>query len=143
MALMTICKCGVKIPYGTKHCGKCAEKVKLDKSDRNRHYDITVRQSKEGLKYYKFYRSAEWLNMRELILSRYYGLCLGCWYKGLNNSSEILIIHHIIGLKENWDLRLKPDNLIPLCRHCHEGEKHDDVKYWEMIKIMFEECYNK
>jgi hypothetical protein len=52
-----------------------------------------------------FYNSEAWLLTREYIKGKYKGLCLYSYYV----LGEIVfsdMVHHIVELKEDWDLRL-------------------------------------
>lgn len=56
--------------------------------------------------------------MKAFILNKYHGLCV---YSYLIEHKIVPAdaIHHIVEIKENWDLRLKEQNLIPLSNSVH------------------------
>ena len=64
-----------------------------------------------------FYKSAPWLKVRALALSRDHGLCQHCLRDGKVTLADM--IHHIVELKTDWMLRLTLNNLISLCNGCH------------------------
>lgn len=83
-------------------------------------------------KYKQFYNSKEWKQKRLQILTRDNFECQDCRAKLLSadksgielERSEAKInraeqVHHIIELKDNFDLALCDDNLISLCIDCH------------------------
>lgn len=130
MAIKITCQhCRKKYDYG-KQC-ECVEKRK---AEYNKIYD-ECRKSDDNITYYKFYRSKEWLNIRTYILSKYNGMCLHCWLKENRIVTDGLVIHHIIALKDNWELRLMEDNLIPLCSSCHSDKNiHDDAELCRWLR---------
>ncbi|OGO89140.1 MAG: hypothetical protein A2Y15_08665 [Clostridiales bacterium GWF2_36_10] len=82
------------------------------------YYDINVRHSKENKKYDDFYHSIEWTSMRNCILGDYDGLDVYALYAHdtILNAS---LVHHIVELKVNWELRLSKINLIPISDTSH------------------------
>ena len=53
-------------------------------------------------------------------------LCQDCQAKGKKKNAEV--VHHIIEIEKRWDLRFDFNNLMSLCRDCHEirhGRKAD------------------
>jgi len=64
-----------------------------------------------------FYNSARWKRKRAYILSRDKYLCQECKKYGKN--IEAKIVHHIIEIEDDPDLKLKDDNLVSVCRSCH------------------------
>ncbi|MCM1508288.1 MAG: HNH endonuclease [Ruminococcus flavefaciens] len=67
----------------------------------------------------KFRSSYNWQQKRTYILKRDWYLCRVCFSSGRANAGK-LSVHHIISLKNNFDLRLDDDNLITLCSIHHE-----------------------
>ena len=76
-------------------------------------------------KYDKFYRTSEWINKRVYIINRDYGVCLRCLSKG--KTVDAAVVHHIVELKDCWNMRLFNNNLISLCPSCHK-QVHDRYK---------------
>jgi len=103
--LMRICSCGRKLRQG-EVC-TCRHKI-YDKSQRNQRKN-------------KFYRSAEWLNVRQLAIARANGLD----EYSLKYEQRIIrgnLIHHIFELDERPDLYLSLDNLI-----CVSSQTHNKI----------------
>ncbi|MBP3707063.1 MAG: HNH endonuclease [Clostridia bacterium] len=74
--------------------------------------------TEEELKIQRFYNSKEWRSKRDEVMSRSNGLCVVCWKIGrIRNATSV---HHIKKLREHFELRLDDNNLIALCRDCHE-----------------------
>lgn len=70
-----------------------------------------------------FYKSAVWKNKRAYILKRDLYLCQEC--KRYGKRIEGTIVHHIIPYEDAPELSLKNDNLITLCKMCH-NKKHPE-----------------
>lgn len=64
-----------------------------------------------------FYNSKAWRNKRKEIMNNYGGLCQRCLEDDMIKEADV--IDHIQELKDNPDLALDNDNLIPLCHSCH------------------------
>lgn len=85
-----------------------------------------------------FYVLKEWKEKRKQILERDHNKCQRCLgnFKCGEPVKKIRLVdakyvHHIIPLKENYDLALVDDNLVSLCFDCHEiveGRKDSIVK---------------
>ncbi|MCR4813286.1 MAG: HNH endonuclease [Lachnospiraceae bacterium] len=67
----------------------------------------------------KFYKSKQWISVRDYVLMRDKYLCTKC-----DKPAEV--VHHVIHLTENnvdtWEISLNPDNLVSLCAECHFNE---------------------
>ena len=119
-----------------KYCSKCrnihevgqcnkeptlVEKDIADKKKMNskrKSFKTYDEMTEEELMLQKFYNSKEWRTKREQILARSNGLCVVCWLIGRVRSATS--VHHIKKLREHFELRLDDDNLIAVCRDCHE-----------------------
>jgi len=91
-------------------CDECTKKYGSLEKERYRRY----RANRSDKEYQIFYTSKEWKKVRETIKQRDNGLCLLCWFKN-KLFINLDLVHHIEELKENWNKRLKEDNLICLC----------------------------
>lgn len=67
----------------------------------------------------KFRSKSTWQRKRNEIIKRDAYLCKLCLYNGVLNNKN-LEVHHIIPIKDNDDLKLVDNNLITLCRSCHD-----------------------
>ena len=119
-----------------KYCSKCrsiheigeckkeptlVEKDIADKKKRDnkrKTYKTFDEMTEEELRIQKFYNSKEWRTKREEIMARSNGLCVICWLLGRVKSATS--VHHIKKLREHFELRLDDNNLIAVCRECHE-----------------------
>ena len=83
------------------------------KQQHNKEYDRYSRETS----IVKFYHSAAWKRVRQLVLIRDNYLCQHC----LNNNSitPADMVHHIEEVKQDWNKRLELSNLISLCNSCH------------------------
>lgn len=65
----------------------------------------------------KFYKSSQWLKVRDYCLMRDKYLCRLC------HDRPAEVVHHIKHLTEDnvdqWEIALNPDNLISICAACH------------------------
>ena len=68
------------------------------------------------------YNKKKWQTKRKVILKRDDYLCQECKRYGKRVDAEH--VHHIVPIDERPDLELDGDNLISLCRKCH-NEMHD------------------
>ncbi len=111
--LKSICtRCGKLTPYGEK----CECSIERNKSY-DRYYDKEIRR-KRDLHLTNFYHSKEWQAMQAFIMAKYNGIDIYSYY----TKQEIVpagIVHHIIPLRDDWDLRLTENNLIPVSARNH------------------------
>ncbi|AQS09673.1 HNH endonuclease [Clostridium saccharobutylicum] len=114
MALKKCCpKCGRVIDYGLKYCNECSKNVSKEKAERNREYDKNVRKN------VNVYGSKQWHLVRQECLARDNGLCMYC-LKKYNKISYASLVHHIEEVNDDIELAYCIDNLISLCRKCHD-----------------------
>jgi len=69
-----------------------------------------------------FYKNTKWKGKRERILKRDEYLCKEC--KRYGKSVVANTVHHVIPLEQRQDLKYSSNNLISLCRKCHD-KMHD------------------
>lgn len=86
----------------------------------------------------KFYKSKEWLRVRQLALKRDNYECQICKKRGKYKKAEN--VHHMKEIKTYPELALSLDNLQCLCIRCH-NEVHDrlDKEKNKITKFMNEE----
>lgn len=104
------CKCGLLIPIDKKLCSDCYKK-------RSNKYSKTYKIRRTDIKEQKFYVSKLWFRVRDKIRNRDNKLCLMCLAE--HRITKVECIHHIIELKEDWNLRFNNNNLISLCKEHH------------------------
>ena len=104
--LTKLCRCGSKVKVGEK-CPACGY-------DRHKAYDNNSRDEKTK----KFYKSTHWTTLSKQTRIRYHNIDLYQLYK-YRRLVPSDMVHHIIPVKEDWDKRLDPDNLIPLSHKSH------------------------
>ena len=89
----------------------------------------------------KFYNSRPWRNLRLKALERDHHECQMC--KKNSKVNKIVFantVHHIQEVKNRPDLAMDLDNLISLCRGCHEKiHQRELVKRETKTKFMNEE----
>jgi HNH endonuclease. len=103
----------------------CAEHVYLEeqqRKERHKRYDEQQRDKKAAA----FYKSVEWERARQQALFKYWGLCQNCLKNKKITPADM--VHHIKPVRSHWELRLRLDNLIPLCHSCHNKIDHKSLK---------------
>lgn len=84
-------------------------------------YNRNVRFSVDK-QYSDFYKSKAWRRVRKQVLLRDKYMCQSCLRKGIVksiDSKERFFVHHIVELKDDWELRLNASNLETICATCH------------------------
>lgn len=66
----------------------------------------------------KRYKKYSWVKLRKRIIARDNNECQWCKSKGKVSKAEV--VHHIKEANEYPHLFYDPDNLVSLCRNCHE-----------------------
>ena len=102
------------------------------------------RSEKKEYDYDKFRSTAAWQKKREEIKDRDMHLCQVC-IRGLYNygapkyNSKDISVHHIIPLKDNFDLRDCNTNLISVCDCHHKMSEAGEIPAQELRDIAFEQ----
>lgn len=110
--------CYHKVPAGTTYCEK-------HRKEAYKNYDRT----RTDKMYHSFYKTSRWQQLRLLVLKRE-PLCRMCKANDMLTAAEM--IDHIVPIKLDWSMRLREDNLQPLCHACHRVKTAEDVrKYGE------------
>lgn len=125
--MKTRCRnCRTLIDYGKTYCSKCEEKVKKQRKQ------YTTEKVREADKYTK---TATWQSLRKEIIIRDKGCCVLCLLRGKIEYRQ-LQVHHIVKRVDNLSLAYDRDNLVTLCRTCHEEvEKLSPEKQRELLKM--------
>lgn len=105
--------------YCDKHIGKHLQEV----TERKRAYYKQYDNTREDKEIHSFYFTKEWKKLRYDFMSKHYGICGICGHGATT-------VHHIEPIKDNWNRRLDPTNLICVCDICHKAEhkKLDEIK---------------
>lgn len=88
-------------------------------------------------RYQQFYNSREWRDLRNYKFAMADGLCELCRKKGKVKAARE--IHHIVPIEIDYSKRLEYDNLIALCKDCHdsfhgrESQLQKFLREWENI----------
>lgn len=102
--------CTTLVDYGVSYC----DKHTIDKTERDREYDKTVRNKKSK----EFYNSNEWKMARAKALARDDGIDIFLFIT-IGKVKAAAAVHHIMPLKEDYTRRADPDNLISLSADTH------------------------
>ncbi|NNG66146.1 HNH endonuclease [Caldanaerobacter subterraneus] len=118
--------------YCTKHQKIYEEKRKQDRKERDKEY----KKNRQDIEEQKFYKSREWELVRDAAIVRDKALCRLCLHEGKIAFAEV--VHHIVPIKERWDLRYDLSNLVCLCDACHNRVhklyKQDKEKYFQLME---------
>ena len=97
-----------------------------------------IRQLIAEDKLYKFYKSREWMALRDEVLFENHYECQHCLARG--KYTRAVMVHHVNEVRKRPDMALTKEykdksgtmikNLVPLCFACHEAE-HDR---WEGVR---------
>lgn len=139
MSIVRFCNaagCRETVPVGTYYCKrhqylqkeweerhKSHRKNTAGMTDEQRHqYNKRVyarrmaASAKAPHDYNRFYKTRAWRRLSRLTLERR-PVCVSCLRKGIIKKADV--VDHIVPIRENWNVRLDPNNLQPLCHHCH------------------------
>ena len=102
-----------------KHCSRCGKRIEAGTTcqclkDRHKEYDKYSRDRRSK----QYYNSGEWEAVREHVLQLDEGIDVYVYMtQGIVIRADT--VHHIVPLKENWNLRSNEDNLISLNHDTH------------------------
>lgn len=88
-------------------------------------------------KYKNFYNSKHWNDLRALKFSDADGICEACKAKGIIKPG--VDVHHKIPIEKDWSKRLDYNNLILLCKECHNeihgrgGDLSSFLEDWDSL----------
>jgi 5-methylcytosine-specific restriction endonuclease McrA len=130
--------CNEIVDIGQRYCSKHQkiheEKRKQDRKERDKEY----KKNRQDIEEQKFYKSREWELVRDAAIVRDKALCRLCLYEEKISFCEV--VHHIIPIKERWDLRYDLSNLVCLCDACHSRVhklyEQDREKYFQLMEAI-------
>ena len=102
-------------------CPRCRKKVPS-----GRQCPCRMKQYEKDSKVYAFYHSKEWAKLVQAIRARDGGIDRYAWHVHQIYAPG-RIVHHIIPVEENWELRFDPNNLILVSDTSH-GKIHAALK---------------
>jgi hypothetical protein len=106
------------IPGNEKYCEEHKKSLNEIKTLNNRRYDTKVRHERDK-QYTKFYHSKEWEALRIYVLRTYKDLDLFAYFIE-NTITSASTGHHIVEIKDDWNLRLTIDNILPVSDASHK-----------------------
>ena len=113
---------------------KWARKHSEQYKNKERHYNhkyntVTRNRNDNRSEQYKFYRSKQWVGLRQATLDRDHYLCQYCKVIGkLTPNSKT--VDHIVPIAYDQSLRDVKDNLVTICSHCHRLKTKWEQKYY-------------
>lgn len=125
--MKTRCRgCRTLINFGKTYCDKCET---IFKKERKKYTTERVKEAD------KFTKTATWQSLRKEIIRRDGGVCKLCFLRGKIEYRK-LQVHHIVKRVDDLSLVYNRENLVTLCRECHEEvEKLSPSKQRAMLKI--------
>ena len=112
--------CNNLVEMNGKYCPSCAKGKAIDKQAHNKKYDRLIRDPL----IVKFYHSRAWKKVRQFILVRDNFLCQHCLKAEEPQITSAELVHHITELKEDMSKGLSPNNLVSVCKPCHNAIDH-------------------
>lgn len=119
------CRCGKIIPKVEGLCEECKKELYSKNKATRKDFEKN-----------KFYSSVNWIKARNSVRKRDSYICLYC-YNVYHELTPVELVHHIVPFKEDEKMRLDKNNLISLCRQCHEfvhGEYNKSLKNKEKMQ---------
>jgi 5-methylcytosine-specific restriction endonuclease McrA len=98
---------------------------------KKRRYDYSDR------KVWSFRHSEKWKNKAVEIKERDHWMCKNCLKNKIFTYKD-LEVHHIIPLEEDINQGLDDENLITLCRSCHEAAEKGEISRQDLRKMIIE-----
>lgn len=117
-----------------KICARCGKLHDIN----SKCYVGQTRQNKQD-DISRFRRTNRWRVKAERIKKRDNYLCQECKSKGIY-TYNLLEVHHIVKLKDDFDKRLDDDNLITLCCVCHKKADKGELSK-EHLKSLIKEHF--
>jgi 5-methylcytosine-specific restriction endonuclease McrA len=106
--------CTVLVNIGTTYC--LIHQQEYEERQKQRHKEYKAGRNDKELE--QFYKSKEWIVVRDSVKIRDKGLCLMCLADSVINYYQT--IHHIVEVKDDWNQRLDIDSCLSLCEHHHQ-----------------------
>ena len=123
-------KCRTKIEFGNSHCEECN---KIIQAQRNAHKNKKISSDSK-------INSSKWRKTREQAIIRDNGVCILCLKKYNRIHSKGLEVHHIVKRIDDPSLMYNLDNLVTVCRECHEElEKLTPERQKKLLNITEDE----
>lgn len=126
-----------------KRCSRCGKRIEAGTTcqclkDRHKEYDKYSRDRRSK----QYYNSREWEAVREHVLQLDEGIDVYVYMtQGIVIRADT--VHHIVPLKENWNLRSNEDNLISLNHDTHsmieQQYRKNKNEMQEVLKAMVQQ----
>lgn len=112
-----ICKfggCNRIIAGDKKYCDEHELNIEQQRKENYKSYDSNRKNDRE----WQFYKSKEWLKLRNYILFKYF--CFDIYCLHVEHRIECAnTVHHIIEIREDWNKRLDIGNMFPCSIETH------------------------
>lgn len=110
--------------------GYLARREQYQRSKQQQHrYNTQTRNRNETKKnQYAFYRTRQWVHLREQVLGRDNYVCQYCLANGRVTPAKT--VDHIIPIEYDYDLKANVDNLAVICSSCHSLKTKWEQSYY-------------
>lgn len=128
IALKKLCpRCHKLIDISMAYCSDCQVKVDAEREaffarrnpekDKQRHkyYKANRTDKKEQ----RFYSGKDWDVLKQYLASQYHGMCVVTYVRD-HLIVPFYTMHHIVEVKDDWNRRFDPKNIIPVSESVHQ-----------------------
>lgn len=135
MARVRRCKttgCFNMVELSKHYCAKHADQERVyvprDKQAIHRYNTVTRNRDDNKRGQYNFYRTKQWVNLRQRVLDEQHYLCQYCESEGRVQVGKI--VDHIVPMEVAPNDKANIDNLAVVCSTCHNAKTKWEQKYY-------------
>lgn len=120
----------VELPnkYCEQHADQEREYVPRDKQAVHRYNTVTRNRDDNKRCQYNFYRTKQWVDLRQLVLDTQHYLCQYCKADGIVNMGKT--VDHIVPMEFAPDDKADVDNVVVICSKCHNMKTRWEQAYY-------------
>lgn len=131
MVVMPHWYCAKHIGYEAEYLAK-RERYRMHSSHTQRevHQYNTVTRNRNETKQtqYEFYRTKQWVSLRQTVLERDHYLCQYCLVN--HRVTPAKTVDHIVPIEYDSKLKANVDNLAVICNQCHHAKTKWEQEYY-------------
>ncbi|WP_338029133.1 HNH endonuclease signature motif containing protein [Fructobacillus americanaquae] len=98
------------------------------KRDYSRYNQVTRHKDENKSNQYAFYRTRQWVHLRQQALERDHYVCQYCKLSGVVTPAKI--VDHLVPVEADQRLAIKLDNLAVVCPSCHTKKTHWEQRWY-------------
>ncbi|CAH1849939.1 hypothetical protein R078138_00028 [Convivina praedatoris] len=124
------CHTMVKLPkhYCEVHKDQEREYKPRDKTATHRYNTVVRNRDGNKSSQYQFYRTRQWVALRQATLNNQHYLCQYCKVQGRVTATKI--VDHIVPIEVDQTLKANPSNLAVVCPSCHAAKTRWEQRYY-------------